>query len=57
MKTYEADYTYDIEEYGVITVDGVDTIDEAEDLALSQVKEMFPDIKNIQINSIKELNT
>jgi len=57
MKTFEADYTYDIEEYGVITVDGIDTIDEAEDLAFSQIKDMFSDIKNITINSIKELNT
>jgi len=55
MKSFEIDYTYDIEEYGVVEL-VADSIEEAEELALSNIKELYPDIKNIVIDGVRQSN-
>lgn len=54
-KKYSFDYTYDIQEYGNIELDLDAALDlqEAEELAIVEIKDLYPDVKNITITTIE----
>ena len=54
MPTFEVEYSFEVPEYGTMTVNA-DTIDDAEYVALKQLSETLEtDISNIFIETIKE---
>lgn len=54
MTSYEVDFTYKIEEYGVVTVEA-DNKEQAEDFAREYVTETYNDVLNISIDDIREV--
>lgn len=54
MARYAVDFSYKIEEFGVVEMDA-DNIEQAEDFAREYVQETYPDVLDVQIDSIKEL--
>lgn len=54
MAKYEVDYSYSVPEWGTVTL-SADNPDEAEEIALEQIKELDPDILNITVEAVKEL--
>lgn len=54
MTNYAVDFSYKIEEYGVVEMEA-DNIEQAEDFAREYVSETYPDVMDVNIDSIKEL--
>lgn len=54
MKQFEIGFSYKIEEYGVVTLDAVDT-DEADTYGREHVYETYPGVADITIDYIKEI--
>jgi len=57
MPTYEVEYTYNLPEEGVFTLDTPEvlTMDEVEEQALIEIKASYPDVIDIRVDGIKEL--
>lgn len=57
MAKHIVDYTYDLPEYGSELIDidpDLDMVDK-EDIAYSELRDIYPDVKNINIDNIREL--
>lgn len=54
MAMFVGEFTYDIEEYGAVTLEANDEL-EADELIREHVRESYPDVKNISVDSIKEV--
>lgn len=57
MAKHIVDYSYDIPEYGseLIDIDPDLDMTDKEDIAYSELRDIYPDVKNISVDSIKEL--
>lgn len=57
MAKHVVDYSYDIPEWGteLLDIDLDLDIAEKEELALVELKEMYPEFKNLSIDGVKEL--
>ena len=55
MPNYAVDYSYKVEEFNVINVEA-DDIKHAEIVALNQLQEDFPELKDVQIEGVLELH-
>lgn len=54
MAWFEIDFTYDVEEYGTVTLEA-DTREQAEIDGRDYVHETYNDVKNISIDEVKEI--
>jgi len=56
MTIYEGDFTYKVEEYGHL--DGIDAVDveEAEQMILEHVRNVFPEAMNIEVDNIRAVS-
>lgn len=54
MTNYAVDFSYKIEEYGVVELEA-DTLEQAEDFAREYVTETYSDVTDVQIDGIKEV--
>lgn len=54
MAFYEIDFTYDVEEFGTVTLEAA-SLEDAEIEAKDYVRETYRDVKNIQIDELKEI--
>lgn len=52
---YEIDYTYKVLEGGALDI-VADSSEDAEELALDNIKDMFPDVEDIKIEAVRELS-
>lgn len=52
MTHYQIDYSYQVPEWGTIDLTA-DNAEQAEEFALEQIKELFPEILEIEIDDIK----
>lgn len=55
MKNYSVEFEYRIKEYGECTVPA-DTADDAETEAERYIKEFYPDVEDVDITGIREIN-
>lgn len=55
MKNFEVGFTYKVEEYGVVTLTGLQDDGEADEQAREYVREAYPDASDIEIDYIKEI--
>lgn len=55
MTQYEVEYSYDIPEWGAVTIEA-DTPEEAEQLAREYVYENFSEVKHFEVENTKEIN-
>lgn len=54
MTQYTVDFTYKIEEYGVVELEA-DDIEQAEEFAKEYITDTYPDVTDIAIDGIKEV--
>ena len=54
MTYYAVDFSYKIEEYGVVELEA-DNLEQAEDFAREYVAETYPDVMDVSIDGIKEI--
>jgi hypothetical protein len=54
MSTYNVSFTYDLPEWGDITLDAKDA-EEASELALDQIEALYPEALNVDITKVKEI--
>lgn len=54
MPMYIADFTYDIEEYGSVTLEA-DNLDQADEFVAEHIREAYPDVKNVSVEALKEI--
>lgn len=54
MYNYEADYSILLPEFGVLNIEA-DSPDDAELEAIRQLKEIYPDARNIEIEMVKKI--
>lgn len=54
MTFYEVDFSYKIEEFGVVETEATD-MEEAEDFAREHIAEAYPEVTDISIDAIKEI--
>ena len=52
---YQIDYSYQVPEWGTIELNA-NSPEEAEGLALVEIKQLFPEVLEIQVDTIKEIN-
>lgn len=55
MSDYLVDFNYTMPEYGTITITA-DNYEDASEAAMEYIRETYDEAKNIEIESIKELN-
>jgi len=57
MPKYEVEYTYNIPEEGVFTLETPEplTMDEVEEQAIVEIQETFPDVRDIRVDGFKEI--
>lgn len=55
MQNYSVEFEYKIKEYGECTVPAAD-VDDAEDQAEMYIKEYFPDVEDVEITGVREIN-
>lgn len=57
MAKHIVDYSYDVPEWGteLIDIDPDLDMNEKEDIAFSELRDLFPGYKNINVDNIKEL--
>ena len=54
MYNYEVDYSVLLPEFGVLNIEA-DSPDDAELEAIRQLKEIYPDARNIEIEMVKKI--
>lgn len=54
MTMYVADFTYDITEWGSVTLEA-DNIDQADEYVSEHIREAYPDVKNVSVETLKEI--
>lgn len=54
MSRWEIDYSYKVLEGGALDIEAIDR-EEAEDLALADIKDMYPDVTDIKIEAVREI--
>lgn len=54
MSMYIADFSYDIREWDVVTIEA-DGISQAEEFVMEHIREAYPDVNDIEIESLKEV--
>lgn len=52
MPMYVADFTYKVEEWGSVTLEA-DTLDQADEYVLEHIREAYPDVTDVNIDSLK----
>lgn len=55
MSTYEVDYSVLLPEFGALNIEA-DSPDDAELEAIKQLKDMYPDARNIEIEMVRLIN-
>lgn len=57
MAKHVVDYSYNIPEWGseLIDIDADLNISEKEDIAYTELKDLYPDVKDISVDSVKLL--
>lgn len=56
MGTYEVDFTYDMPEWGSVELEDIDDKEDAEVHALAYIKTTYPDVTNIKIEAVRNLD-
>lgn len=54
MPMYVADFSYDIKEWGSVTLEADDDA-QADEFVMEHIREAYPDVTNIDIDSLKVL--
>lgn len=54
MPMYAAEFSYDIEEYGTVTLEA-DSLDQADAEVQEHIREAYPDVKNVNVEVLKEI--
>lgn len=55
MPRYEIDFTYKVEEYGVVDLEA-DSLEQAEEFAREHIKEAYSDVTDVNIDTIREIS-
>ncbi len=55
MTKYQIEYSYQVPEWGTIELNA-DNKDEAEGLAYIEIKQLFPEVLDVQVDSVKVIN-
>lgn len=49
---YAAEFSYDITEWGAVTLEA-DDLNQADEYVLEHIREAYPDVKNVTVDSLK----
>lgn len=52
MAMYVADFSYDVKEWGSVTLEA-DNLNQADEYVLEHIREAYPDVSNIEVDSLK----
>lgn len=58
MSMHNIEFEYDLPEYGALQMDLDPALDQAEkeEIALAEIKEVYPDVTNLEITKVTEIN-
>lgn len=56
MASAQLDYMAYVPEWGTITIDSIEDIEEAEAFGLKEIKETFPEYSDIEITSVRMID-